>query len=97
MRFGSGQFVMQLLGLRLGIVQRCLGLGQGSSEHRLPLFRAFAPHLFRRKALLQSRDQFTEGHNLVGLCLGARVGATLRSWAIFSVSLVSGHISQSGL
>jgi len=76
LRFGGGQFVTELLGLRIGVVQRCLGLSQGGAEHRMPLFRAFAPHHFRRKALLQGRDQFTEGHNLVGLFLGTLVGSS---------------------
>src|SRR5262245_34475607 len=42
----------------------------------MALFRAFASHHFRCKMLLEGRDQFTEGHALVGLFLGARAGSS---------------------
>src|SRR5215813_6204972 len=42
----------------------------------MPLFRAFPSHYFRRKVLLEGCDQFTEGHDLVGRFLGARVGSS---------------------
>jgi hypothetical protein len=56
LRFGSSQFVTELLGLRLGVAPRCLGLRQGDTEHRMPLFRAVAPRHFHCKALLQGCD-----------------------------------------
>ena len=46
LRFDSGQFVTELLDLRLGVAQRCLGLRQGGTEHRVPLLRALAPRHF---------------------------------------------------
>ena len=74
LRFGSGQFVTQVLGLLMGVAPRSVGLRQGSTQHLLPLVRTFAPPHFGCKALLQCRDQFAEGHDLVGLFLGTWVG-----------------------
>src|SRR5262245_34326672 len=67
--FGSSQFVTQVLGMFIGVAQRCVGLRQGRTQHLMPLFCAFAPPCFGCKALLQRRHQFAQGHDLIGLFL----------------------------
>jgi hypothetical protein len=74
LRFGSGQFVTQVLGVLMGVAPRCVGFRQGGTQPLLPLVRTFAPPHLGCKALLQGRDQFAEGHDLVGLFLGTWVG-----------------------
>ena len=76
----------RLLGLRIGVAPRRLGLRQGGMEHPLPLVRTFAPRHFCVKAVLQGRDQFAEGRDLVGLFLRTGGGKSATLLSDFSAS-----------